>query len=54
MHLRDGDPNRYRRIVRTVKQVAPFFRDFVLKPELAPGSGTAAVAAGRQRHDPPG
>jgi predicted ATPase len=35
LRLRDGDPGRYRRIVRTVKQVAPFFRDFVLEPELA-------------------
>jgi predicted ATPase len=36
LRLRGGDPGRYRRIVRTVKQVAPFFRDFVLEPELAP------------------
>lgn len=36
LRLRDGDPGRYRRVVRTVKQVAPFFRDFVLEPELAP------------------
>jgi predicted ATPase len=36
LRLRDGDPGRYRRIVRTIKQVAPFFRDFVLEPELAP------------------
>lgn len=36
LRLRDGDRGRYRRIVRTVKQVAPFFRDFVLEPELAP------------------
>jgi len=35
LRLRDGDPGRYRRIVRTIKQVAPFFRDFVLEPELA-------------------
>jgi len=35
LRLQDGDPGRYRRIVRTIKQVAPFFRDFVLKPELA-------------------
>jgi hypothetical protein len=34
--LRDGDRGRYQRIARTVKQVAPFFRDFVLEPELAP------------------
>jgi predicted ATPase len=33
--LRDSDRVRYQRIVRTVKQVAPFFRDFVLEPELA-------------------
>jgi predicted ATPase len=36
LRLRDGDRGRYKRIVRTVKQVAPFFRDFVLEPELAP------------------
>jgi predicted ATPase len=36
LRLRDGDRGRYQRIVRTVKQVAPFFRDFVLEPELAP------------------
>jgi predicted ATPase len=33
--LREGDRGRYQRIGRTVKQVAPFFRDFVLEPELA-------------------
>lgn len=36
LRLRGRDPGRYRRIVRTIKQVAPFFRDFVLEPELAP------------------
>lgn len=36
LRLRDGDPGRYRRIVHMLKQVAPFFRDFVLEPELAP------------------
>jgi predicted ATPase len=35
LRLRDGDRARYVRIARTVKQVAPFFRDFVLDPELA-------------------
>jgi predicted ATPase len=35
LRLREADRARYRRIVRTVKQVAPFFRDFVLEPELA-------------------
>lgn len=35
LRLRDGDHPHYQRIVRTVKQVAPFFRDFVLEPELA-------------------
>lgn len=35
LRLREGGRGRYRRIVRTVKQVAPFFRDFVLEPELA-------------------
>src|ERR1700741_4334809 len=29
MRLRDGDRTAYQRIVRTIKQVAPFFRDFV-------------------------
>jgi predicted ATPase len=36
LRLREGDRGRYQRIVRTIKQVAPFFRDFVLEPELAP------------------
>jgi predicted ATPase len=36
LRLREGDYGRYQRIVRTIKQVAPFFRDFVLEPELAP------------------
>jgi predicted ATPase len=36
LRLRDGDRARYQRIVRTIKQVAPFFRDFVLEAELAP------------------
>jgi predicted ATPase len=31
--LRDSDGMTYRRIVRAVQQVAPFFRDFVLKEE---------------------
>jgi predicted ATPase len=35
LRLQEGDRGRYQRIVRTVKQVAPFFRDFVLEPELA-------------------
>lgn len=35
LRLRDGDRTRYAQTVRTVKQVAPFFRDFVLEPELA-------------------
>ncbi len=35
LRLRDnGDHARYQRILRMVKQVAPFFRDFVLEPEL--------------------
>lgn len=33
--LRESDHPRYQRIVRTIKQVAPFFRDFVLEPEIA-------------------
>jgi predicted ATPase len=36
LRMRDGDPRRYRRVVDTVRQVAPFFRDFVLEPELDP------------------
>ena len=36
LRLRANDRGRYQRIVRTVKQVAPFFRAFVLEPELAP------------------
>jgi len=36
LRMRNGDRGRYQRIVRTVKQVAPFFREFVLEPELAP------------------
>lgn len=35
LRLREGDHVRYQRIVRTVKQVAPFFRGFMLEPELA-------------------
>jgi predicted ATPase len=34
--LREGDHRSYRRIVGIIQQVAPFFRDFVLEPELAP------------------
>jgi predicted ATPase len=34
--IRDSDRAAYRRIVRTVKQVAPFFRDFVLEPDRDP------------------
>lgn len=33
LHLRDSAPPAYRRIVRTINLVAPFFRDFVLQPE---------------------
>jgi predicted ATPase len=36
LRLRDGDHRSYRRIVEIIRQVAPFFRDFVLEPELAP------------------
>jgi predicted ATPase len=32
--LRESDPGAYRRIVGSVRQVAPFFRDFELKPEF--------------------
>ena len=34
--LRDGDRRSYHRIVAAIRQVAPFFRDFVLEPELSP------------------
>jgi predicted ATPase len=34
--LRDGDSRSYRRIIGIIQQVAPFFRDFVLEPELSP------------------
>jgi predicted ATPase len=34
--LQDGDHKSYQRILRMVQQVAPFFRDFVLEPELSP------------------
>ncbi|RCG30913.1 chromosome segregation protein SMC [Sphaerisporangium album] len=33
LRLRDSDPPSYRRIVRTIRQVAPFFREFVLTEE---------------------
>ncbi|WP_405912444.1 AAA family ATPase [Streptomyces sp. NBC_00963] len=33
LRLRDGDPTTYRRIVRAVRSVAPFFRDFLLAEE---------------------
>ncbi|WP_283136903.1 AAA family ATPase [Rhizohabitans arisaemae] len=33
LRLRDSEATAYRRIVRTVRQVAPFFRDFVLIEE---------------------
>lgn len=36
LRLRDSDRPRYQRVVRTIKQVAPFFRDFVLESELSP------------------
>jgi putative AbiEii toxin of type IV toxin-antitoxin system len=35
LRMRQRDPNYYQRIVNTIRQVAPFFRDFVLEPELA-------------------
>jgi predicted ATPase len=35
LRLRTTDRQRYGRIVSTIRQVAPFFRDFVLEPELA-------------------
>ncbi|WP_405062054.1 AAA family ATPase [Kribbella sp. NBC_01505] len=33
LRLRDEDASRYRRVVRTVRTVAPYFDDFVLEPE---------------------
>lgn len=33
LNLQANDPAAYRRIVGAIRQVAPFFRDFVLKPE---------------------
>jgi predicted ATPase len=33
LRMREGEPRAYRRIVRAVKSVAPFFRDFVLAEE---------------------
>ena len=35
LRLRDEDSSRYRRMVRTVRTVAPYFDDFVLEPEQA-------------------
>jgi predicted ATPase len=34
--LRKGDRRSYQRIIGVVRQVAPFFRDFVLEPEFSP------------------
>ncbi|WP_395573036.1 AAA family ATPase [Streptomyces sp. BK79] len=33
LRLREGEPKSYRRIVRAIKSVAPFFRDFLLNEE---------------------
>jgi predicted ATPase len=35
LRMRQRNHNYYQRIVNTIRQVAPFFRDFVLEPELA-------------------
>jgi predicted ATPase len=35
LRLRERSRNAYERIVGTIRQVAPFFRNFVLEPELA-------------------
>jgi predicted ATPase len=35
LRLRERDRVSYARIVATIKQIAPFFRDFVLEPEIA-------------------
>jgi len=34
--LRQIKPGYYDRIVKTVRLIAPFFKDFVLKPEINP------------------
>jgi predicted ATPase len=59
--LRTGDPGErvaYRRIVGSIRQVAPFFRDFVLQPELGDQirlrwreRGTDAVFSAHQMSD---
>jgi predicted ATPase len=35
LHMLETERSSYRRILGTIRQVAPFFRDFVLKPERA-------------------
>ncbi|GAB2816649.1 AAA family ATPase [Actinocorallia aurea] len=35
LRMREVHPTHYRRVVSSIKQVAPFFRDFVLEPEAA-------------------
>ncbi|GAB3651992.1 AAA family ATPase [Actinocorallia lasiicapitis] len=35
LRMRESEPTHYRRVVSSIKQVAPFFRDFVLEPEAA-------------------
>lgn len=37
LRLRESAPDQYRLIIRTIQQVAPFFRDFVLRPTLGNG-----------------
>lgn len=36
LRMREGSPAHYRRFISSVKQVAPFFREFILEPEAAP------------------
>ena len=35
--IRDNDPARYQRIVKTIQIVAPFFGDFILEPDVPGG-----------------
>ncbi|GAA1023023.1 AAA family ATPase [Acrocarpospora pleiomorpha] len=35
LRIREGHPQHYRRVVSSIKQVAPFFREFVLEPEAS-------------------
>jgi predicted ATPase len=35
LRMRESDPVDYRRVVTAIRQVAPFFKDFVLRPEAS-------------------